>query len=105
MRVEPLPGRILAKDMKSGERKVGSIIIMDDDKRTAGIRPRWLQVWQTGDGVTSVLPGHWILVEHGRWSRKMEIELDGNEISIWAVDPNGIIMSSETDPRDEMVNE
>jgi co-chaperonin GroES (HSP10) len=44
-KIKPTKNNVLVKDMDFGERMtLGGIIIIDDDKKGQGIRPRWAQV-------------------------------------------------------------
>lgn len=97
--VNPLPGRVFVTDMKYGERKIGSIIIMNDDGRDQGVRPRWAQIWKVGEGVTEVAEKEWVLIEHGRWSRKHQV----GDITFWAVELESIMLATTTEPNDEQL--
>jgi co-chaperonin GroES (HSP10) len=102
MKIKPLPSKLLVEDIMKGERRVGGIVVPNDDGRDTGIRPRWAKVYAVGDGIDDVSVGEWILVEHGRWSRELKISEEENELSLWAVDyPNGVLMVSDERPSDE----
>jgi hypothetical protein len=47
-----------------------------------------------------VAVGQWILLEHGRWSRGLKIEVDGEEIVIRRGDPKAIIFAADEKPDD-----
>lgn len=88
----PLHDHILATDMDFAGRKLSSgIILPGDDGTTAGIRPRWAKVFRVGPDQQDVKVGQWILVEHGRWSRGLKIEMDGDTFVIRRIDPKSII--------------
>lgn len=97
MRIQALPGRVLIKEMTRGERKVGSIVLPDDNGKTAGVRARWAEVYSVGEGVTDIAVGEWILVQHGRWSRGITIQSNETEsLTVWQVDyPNGVLLASD----------
>jgi co-chaperonin GroES (HSP10) len=106
-KLTPIKGRILVTGMEFGEEVTKSgIILKSDDGKTQGIKPRWGQVWAIGEGVTDVSIGEWICVEHGRWTRRFEIEQDdGSILKVHGVDPKAIMMSCDEKPSDVMRGE
>lgn len=82
---------ILAIDMVFDERIVHGIVLLNDDMKTAGIRPRWCTVYQVGPEQHDVKAGDRIMVEHGRWSRGIKIQDDTGVKTIRKIDPLGII--------------
>ena len=98
--LRPVQSHILVSDMNFGEQKTaGGIILKSDDGKSEGVKPRWCRVRAIGKDQTSVKIGDWVLVEHGRWTRGLEVEdEDGNIITIRRVDENGIMMSAEERP-------
>lgn len=100
MKLRALPGKILASQIEIGERKtLGGIVLMDDNGKEDGIRPRWMQVYAMGKDTTDqVKVGDWILVEHGRWSRGIEIREGEDVLSIWQVDPDALLCVSDERP-------
>ena len=93
--------KIFVVDLEHGPRKTkGGIITPDDNMTIRGIRPRWCQVWRVGSTITAVEPGDWILVEHGRWSQGIPLELDEGELKVWHVDPEAIMLKSKEDLRE-----
>lgn len=81
MQVRPLPQDILIYNMDMGEQTTKSgIVIQSDDGKAHGVKPRWAQVYKVGNKCeVDVKPGQWILIEHGRWTRKIKID-DGESI-------------------------
>jgi len=81
MQVRPLPKDILVYNMDMGEQTTKSgIVIQSDDGKAHGVKPRWAQVYKVGERCElDVKPGQWILIEHGRWTRKIKID-DGESI-------------------------
>ena len=78
--VRPLHDGIIVTDMVFEERiSTGGIVLVSDDKKSSGIRPRWGQVYAVGPTQKDVQVGEWILVAHGRWSRGVEVEIDDIE--------------------------
>jgi hypothetical protein len=85
-----------------GEQKTaGGLIIKDDDGTTRGIYPRWAKVYSKGPQNKEVFEvGHWILVEHGRWTRAMTIDTPEGEIEVRMVETDSIFGYSEEKPND-----
>ena len=97
----PLHDNVLVRDMDFSGRQLSSgIVLLGDDGKSEGIRPRWARVHSVGPEQTDVKPGQWILVEHGRWSRGLNIKLVGqdDEFVLRRVDPASIIFVSDTKP-------
>jgi hypothetical protein len=42
--------------------------------------------------------GDWILVEHGRWSRGVEVEDNGTKMTVRSIDPNGVLVVADEPP-------
>ena len=106
-KITPISDRILVTDMEFDDVKTASgIIIPGADGKTAGIHPRWGRVWAVGPAQSEVEVGEWLLIEHGRWTRKFEIEIDdGTIIKVHGVDNKAIIMSAEEKPNDVLRGE
>lgn len=104
--LRPLHDHVIVTDMNFGQRTLSSgIILMNDDGKTDGIRPRWAKVYAVGPDQKDVTPGQWILIEHGRWTRGVEVEIDGVEFTIRRVDATSIMMVSDEQPvADDMIS-
>jgi hypothetical protein len=90
---------VLVTDMQFGQRKLSSgIMLLDDNGKSEGIRPRWCQVFAVGPNQKDVEVGQYILVAHGRWTRANEIEINGEKKSLRRVDHNDILMVSDELP-------
>ena len=97
--IQPLHDHIIVVDMDfSGRQLASGILLLGDDGKADGIRPRWARVYAVGPDQTDVKPGQWILIEHGRWSRGLEVEIDDLEFTIRRVDPNCVIFVSDEEP-------
>ena len=73
--ITPLHDSVIVSEMNFKERITsGGIVLLSDDGRTAGIRPRWGQVYAVGPKQRDVKVGDWVCVAHGRWTRGVEIE-------------------------------
>jgi co-chaperonin GroES (HSP10) len=98
-KLRPLGNNVLVKDMNFSGRTLSSgIVLLGDDATTTGIRPRWAQVFAVGPEQQDVAPGQWILVEHGRWSRGIEVEVDHEQFTLRRVDPDCIMFVSDQSP-------
>lgn len=98
----PLGDTIIVRDMDFSGRKLSSgIFLLNDDGKTDGIRPRWAKVYAVGPEQTDVKVGQWIYVEHGRWSRGLEVDVGEETFHIRRVDPKCIIFTSETSPDED----
>lgn len=97
--IKPLHNNIIVTDMSFESRQLTSgIVLLGDDGKTDGIRPRWARVYAIGPEQQDVRVGQWVLVEHGRWSRGVKIIRDGEEIILRRTDPEAIIFVSDTQP-------
>lgn len=93
---------ILVYGMEFRERlSRGGIIMINDDMKSAGIRPRWARVYAVGPkSKEDIKVGDYIMIAHGRWSRGMTIHDSEGEKVIRKVDPNDILLISETPVND-----
>jgi co-chaperonin GroES (HSP10) len=95
-KLHPPKDTIIVCDMEFTERKTSSgIILIDDDMKSSGIRPRWAKVYAIGREVKDIQVGQYIYVSHGRWSRGVTIETPEGEKIIRKVDPNDILLVSD----------
>jgi len=101
--IQPLKDHVIVSDMGFKGRTLASgITLMNDDKRSEGIRPRWGKVFAVGPDQKDVSVGQWILITHGRWTRGSRIETpDGVVHVIRRADTNDILLFSDTEPLDE----
>lgn len=99
--IKPLKDNVLVTEMNFDEQKTASgIIIRSDDGKAHGVKPRWAKVWAIGPEQNDVKVGEWILVEHGRWTRGVVVEDQGQEITIRKVDNNSILLQTDEKPND-----
>lgn len=107
MQVKALKGKVLVTDLERGSRVINGIIIPDDNGKSEGIRPRWARVYSVGEDVTEIVPGQWILIENGRWTRMLKIkEDDGSYIQVWGVEwPQSVMLVSDEDPEMNIFSE
>jgi co-chaperonin GroES (HSP10) len=101
MQVRPLAKDLLVIDMDMGEMKTaGGIVIQSDDGKAHGVKPRWCRVWAIGPEQKDVKVGTWVCVEHGRWTRGIDIEDEDGKQTLRRVDPKDIMMESDDEPQD-----
>lgn len=95
---------VIVYDMAFDERITRSgIIIPNDDMKSSGIRPRWAQIYAVGPGQNDpeLVPGKWICISHGRWTRGVDIEDETGKHTIRRVDINDILLVSD-EPVDDL---
>lgn len=102
----PLRDTVWVRDMDFSSRRLSSgIILLDDDGKAEGIRPRWARVYAVGPKQDQIEPGKWVFVEHGRWSRGVEMDIDGEEFTMRQIDPQAVIFITDEPPEvDDTVN-
>jgi co-chaperonin GroES (HSP10) len=100
MIVKALRGKVLVTDLERGSRVIKGIIIPDDNGKSEGIRPRWGRVFSVGEDITDIVPGQWILIENGRWTRMLKVKQeDGTDTMLWGVEwPKSVMLVSDEDP-------
>jgi co-chaperonin GroES (HSP10) len=100
--LRPLKDSVIVSDMVFDVRiSTGGIIIPNDNGKSTGIRPRWGQVYAVGPDQQDVVPGQWICIEHGRWTRGIDIEDESGKVTLRRVDPKDIMMISDEQPNDD----
>jgi co-chaperonin GroES (HSP10) len=103
--VKAIRDHILVTDMEFDEVKTKSgLYIPSQDGKDSGIKPRWGRVWAIGPEQKDVKVGDWIYVDHGRWTRGMTIEDNGQEIVIRRVDNNDVLLTADQKPEDIYFN-
>ena len=98
----PVKNRVLVRDMYFGEQKTASgLIINNDDGTTRGIYPRWGKVYAKGPtNEDEYEVGDWVLVEHGRWTRGVNIHNGKEELELRMVEAESVLAVSEEKPSD-----
>lgn len=101
-RIQPLPYRVIVTNLERGQKVThGGIIVPDDDAQDRGIRPRWAQVYRVGKDIEDLYEGQWILIEHGRWTRTINADYNGEEIRINMVDyPDYVLAVADEKPHE-----
>ncbi len=104
--LKPLNDAVIVSEMNFEERlSDGGIILVKDNGKSSGIRPRWGKVYAVGPDQHDVKVGTWICVEHGRWTRGLEIEDENGKQTVRRVDPKDIMMESDELPKDMTFSE
>ena len=104
--IRALSNTVIVEEMLVGERKTkAGIILRSDDGKTEGIRPRWCRVYSLGEDIDpeELKVGQWVLVEHGRWTRKFTLEDDNDEKrTLWKVEfPEAVLLVSDERPEED----
>ena len=100
-KLQALSDSVLVEDMTFDERlSNGGIVLLNDNGKSSGIRPRWGRIYAVGPEQQDVRVGEWILVAHGRWTRGLDIEDDAGKHTIRKIDPKDILMSADECPVD-----
>jgi len=100
-KLTPIRDNVIVEDMYFGEEKTkGGIIITNDDGTDRGIKPRWAKIYAIGSTNTEEYSvGDWVLVEHGRWTRGINLTDDeGNQKTLRMVDKDCIMLWSDEEP-------
>ena len=103
-RVTPLRDGIIVEEMKFGMSTTSKgLIILSDDGSNHGIKPRWARVYSVGPDQKEISVGQYILIEHGRWTRGIEVvdPESGEETVIRKVD-NDNILAVSNEPMEDM---
>lgn len=104
--LKPLNDAVIVSEMNFDERlSNGGIVLVKDNGKSSGIRPRWGKVYAVGPDQHNVKVGTWICVEHGRWTRGLEIEDETGPQTVRRVDPKDIMMEADEMPADVTFSE
>jgi co-chaperonin GroES (HSP10) len=104
--LHPLRDNIIVSDMAFDERiSNGGIVLINDDMKSSGIRPRWAKVFAIGPDQKDVKVGQYILISHGRWTRGIKIEDENGEHTIRKVDNNDVLMVSDEPVNDQTMSD
>lgn len=82
------------------------LILLNDNGTTLGIRPRWGRVYAIGPKQQDVKVGQWVCVDHGRWTRGLDIEDESGKTTIRRIDPKDILLVSDSEdmPQDSTMS-
>ena len=99
--LHPLNDSVIVDEMVFDERFTNSgIVLLSDNGKSSGIRPRWGKVYAVGPDQQDVQVGEWVCVAHGRWTRGIDIEDETGKHTLRRVDPKDILMTSDEQPDD-----
>ena len=103
--IKAVGNRVIVTDMNFGEQKTKSgLIITSDDGKTRGVYPRWGRVVVKGPKNNDDYEvGDWILIEHGRWTRGLNVEIAGEEMTIRMVEAESVLATSNEKPDSLMI--
>jgi len=98
MNIRAIQNHVLVTDMNFDERVTDSgIVLMGDDRKSTGIRPRWGKVVAVGHEQKDITVGQYVLVKHGRWTRG--IDIDGEVVR--RIDTDDVLVVSDVYHEDE----
>jgi co-chaperonin GroES (HSP10) len=100
--LKPLNDSVIVGEMTFDQRfTTGGIVLLNDNGKSTGIRPRWGQVYAVGPEQTDVKVGEWVCIAHGRWTRGIDIEDENGKQTLRRVDPKDILIQTDEQPNDE----
>lgn len=100
--LRPLNDSVIVGEMTFDQRFTkGGIVLLNDNGKSTGIRPRWGQVYAVGPEQLDVRVGEWVCVAHGRWTRGIDIEDENGKQTLRRVDPKDILIQCDEQPMDE----
>jgi hypothetical protein len=103
-KIKAIHDHVLVYDMAFDGRTLNSgIVLLNDNGKGYGIRPRWGRVYAVGPTQHEVVPDQWIMVAHGRWTRGIKIEDENGEKTLRRIDPADILLISDSpeEPQDD----
>jgi co-chaperonin GroES (HSP10) len=105
--IKALHDHVIVSEMIFDQRITQSgLILMNDNGTTLGIRPRWGRVYAVGPKQQDVQVGQWVCVDHGRWTRGLDIEDENGKATIRRIDPKDILLVSDSEemPQDDTMS-
>ena len=105
-KIAPLHDKVMVEEMQFGMQTTSKgLIILNNDGSNHGIKPRWGKVHAVGPKQEYVQVGQYVLVEHGRWTRGVEIvdPESGEATTIRMVDNDNILAVSDTPMEDSAI--
>lgn len=97
----PIKDGVIISDMEFTTSLTRSgIILLDDNGKDNGIKPRWGKVYAVGPMQHDVSVGQWVLIAHGRWTRGVKIThpTTGEETILRRIDCKDMLGISDTKP-------
>lgn len=103
---KPLNDTVIVSDMAFDQRITTSgIILLNDNGKGTGIRPRWGRVYAIGPKQHDVTVGQWVCVAHGRWTRGVEVQDETGPKTIRKIDPKDILLVADQQPQDDTMSD
>ena len=105
-KIEPLHDKVMVEEMQFGMQTTSKgLIILNNDGSNHGIKSRWAKVHAVGPKQEHVQVGQYVLVEHGRWTRGVELvdPESGETATIRMVDNDNILAVSDTPMEDSAI--
>lgn len=103
---KPLNDTVIVSDMAFDQRITTSgIILLNDNGKGTGIRPRWGRVYAIGPKQHDVTVGQWVCVAHGRWTRGVEVQDETGSKTIRKIDPKDILLVADQQPQDDTMSD
>jgi co-chaperonin GroES (HSP10) len=104
--IRPLGNNVIVSDMNFEHRvTMSGLILPSDDGKNSGIRPRWGKIYAVGPEQHELQVGQYILVSHGRWTRGVKIEVNGEQFTIRKVDIKDILAVSDEPVQDDTMSD
>jgi len=99
--VQAIRDDVLVSDMDMGEQTTAAgIVIQSDDGKSHGVKPRWARVYKVGPKQMTIKEGQWVLIEHGRWTRKIKIDDGSGTKEVQKVETKSIMAVADEKPND-----
>jgi hypothetical protein len=101
IKVRAIKDHVIVKNMDFGQMvSTGGIVIQSDNAKLHGVKPRWAEIYKVGPEQQDYTVGQWILIEHGRWTRKFLIDDGEDEKEIQRVYISAILDTADNRPND-----
>ena len=105
-KLKTIHDHVLVYDMTFDGRQLGSgLVLLSDNGKGYGIRPRWGRVYAVGPDQTTVKVGQWVCIKHGRWTRGLEIEDSEGIKTLRRIDNDDILLISDRYVVDETISD
>jgi len=99
--IKPIKNNVMVHKMHFGEQTTkGGVVLLNDNGKNEGIYPRWAQVYAVGpEHKEEYNVGDWILIEHGRWTRGIEVKQSDHETdTVRMVEVKSVLLWADQDP-------
>lgn len=105
--IKAIGNHVLIIDMNfEAEKTKSGIIVPSQNGKSSGVKPRWGKVYAVGPDQKDVKEGDWIYVEHGRWTRGIDVkDVEGNDLVVRRVDTDCILVVADEKPDDIYIAE